>query len=45
MLITSKKLKINKNPLIQDLHQEYLQFSNARILNRQTLFCKYKYEL
>ena len=37
-----KKSLFNKNPIIEDLYQEYLRFSESRKLLSQTLFCKYK---
>ena len=37
-----KKSMINKNPIIEDLYEGYLQYSKSRILKRTTLLCKYK---
>ena len=37
-----KKSLFNKNELITDLFQDYLQFSDSRELDKLTLFCKFK---
>jgi hypothetical protein len=35
----------NNNELIKDLLSEYLNYSESRQLTKQTLFCKYKYQI
>ena len=35
----------NKNEIIVDLHNEYVQFSESRELRKKTLFCKYVREI